>query len=105
MVNSSIPYNGTVFNLTGVILLDRNIIDSDVIAIWVWSYDGAILERLETRSQPYSASLVFEPLATNSSGEYSLAVTIQSSDRSDYIVANSGSIVFSLMVLRKLFII
>ena len=93
----AIPYNGTVFTITGVVLLDQHV-DTDVTASGMWSGVGG---SQETISPPYPTSLTFQPLATNSSGEYTLTVSVRPSDDSPYIVGNSGSTSYNLVVRRK----
>ena len=81
------PYNGTVFNLTGAIQLDMNIVNTDITAIWVWALGEETLEIQNTTSLYQIASTTFRPLTTYSSG---LNVTVMSSDNSVYIAENSG---------------
>ena len=95
------PYNGTFFNLTGAIWLDVNIVNTGIVATWTWSLVGKTLESEETVALPHQTVLRFQPLATNSSGLYSLSVTLRSLDNSDYIAENSGSTVYILTVLCK----
>ena len=93
----AIPYNGTVFTITGVVLLDQHV-DTDVTASGMWSGVGG---SQEITSPPYPTSLTFQLLATNSSGEYTLTVSVRPSDDSPYIVGNSGSTSYNLVVRRK----
>ena len=91
-------YNGTNFTLTGLIELHGNV-DTDVTVSGIWtSGDGP----QESTSPPYLTNLTFQPLATNSSGEYTLTASVQPSDNSSFIVGNSGSYSYSLSVQRKL---
>lgn len=95
------PYNGTIFDLTGAIQLDMSTVNTGVEATWVWSLGGETLESQQTVTPPHQTVLRFQPLATDSSGMYSLSVTLRSLDNSSYIAENSGSTVYSLTVLRK----
>lgn len=99
--NSTAPFNGTVYNLTGAIQLDTNIVDTAIIATWEWSRGGQSLRILETVSPYYQSVLTFQPLATNSSGEYRLSVTLRSENNTVYIIQNRASITYSMSVLRK----
>ena len=91
------PYNGTVFTLTGVVQLDQSV-DTDITVSGVWSSgDGP----QETTSPPYPTNLTFQPLTTDSSGEYILTVTVRSSDNSPFIVENNSSATYNLVVQRK----
>ena len=96
------PYNGTVFNLTGGIQLDLSVVNTDITVMWVWSLRGEMLETQTTASpSPHQITLTFKPLASNSSGEYTLTVTVRPSDNSPFIVGNSGGSVYNLVVQRK----
>ena len=92
------PYNGTNFTITGVVQLDQNV-DTDVTASGMWSGDD---EPQETTTPPYPTIFTFQPLATNSSGEYTLTVSVRPSDNSPYILGNNGSTTYNVMVQRKL---
>ena len=92
------PYNGTVFTLTGVVELHQSV-DTDITASGVWSSGGL----QETTFPPFPTSLTFQPLASDSSGEYILTVTVRPSDNSPFIVENNGSTAYNLMVQRKLY--
>ena len=94
---STIPYNGTVFTLTGIVQLDPRV-DTNVTVLGQWSGSS---DPEEAISAPYSTSLLFQPLATNSSGIYTLTVAVRPSDNSPYIVGSSGSNNCSLTVKRK----
>ena len=91
------PYNGTIFTITGVVQLDWNV-DTDITASGMWSGDGV---SQEITTPPYPTILNFQPLATSSSGEYNLTVSVRSSDNSSYIVGNSGNTSYNLVVRRK----
>ena len=100
--SSMLPYNGTVYNLTGAVQLDMSVVNTDVVAAWVWSLGGETLIVHETMSPPHQSIFTFRPLATNSSGEYCLSVMLRSLDNADYIAQNSQSTTYSISVLRKL---
>ena len=93
----AIVYNGTNFTLTGVVELHENV-DTDVTVSGVWSSGDGLQE---STSPPYLTNLTFQPLATNSSKEYTLTASVQPSDNSSFIVGNSGSYSYSLSVQRK----
>ena len=97
-----IPYNGTVFTLSGVASLDPSV-DTNITAEGVWSAaangDGTSLQI--STSPPFQTDLEFQPLTTDSSDEYILNVTFRPSDDSPFISENSGSIIYNLMVQRK----
>ena len=98
--SSPTPYNGTIFSLTGAIQLDTSNVDIDIAATWQWSLgEMTLLE--ETLSSPLQSVLSFLPLATNSSGEYRLSVTLAPLVNSSSIVQSSGSHLYNLSVLRK----
>ena len=101
IISHSTPYNGTVFTLTGVVQLDQSV-DTDVTVLGVWS-SGAAPQ--ETTSPPYAyrTNLTFQPLTSDSSREYTLNVTVRPSDNSPFIVGNSDSTTYNLVVQRKLF--
>ena len=95
------PYNGTIYNLTGVLELDRNIVDINVTLVWMWSLNGNLLERQFTRSHLDRITISFQPLATNSSGLYHLNVFIEP-DNPLFVEGNRGSSAeYNLVVLRK----
>ena len=98
---SMTPYNGTVFNLTGSMLLDAVNVDIDIITIWEWSLRGHILRRTETISAPHMSVLTFEPLATNGSGDYLLIATVRPLNGSDFISDSSAVANHSLNIQRK----
>ena len=98
--HSTTPYNGTIFSLTGAIQLDTSIVDIDIAITWQWSLgEMTLLE--ETSSSPLQSVLSFLPLATNSSGEYRLSVTLVPLANTPFIVQSSGSHLHNLSVLRK----
>ena len=66
----------------------------------MWS--GADDTSQETTSPPYLTNLTFQPLATNSSGEYTITVSVRPSDNSQFIVENSNSTSYTLTVRREL---
>ena len=73
--------------------------DKNVIVSGTWSSDDA---SQETTSPPYLTNLTFQPLATNSSGEYTITVSVRPSDNSQFIVENSNSASYTLTVRREL---
>ena len=95
-----IPYNGTIFTLSGVASLDLSV-DTDVTAVGIWSVADDDGSQQVSTFPPYQTDLEFQPLATDSSDEYILNVTFRPSDDSPFIVGNSGSIIYNLMVQRK----
>lgn len=95
---SSTPYNGTTFTLTGAIELHLSV-DTDVLVTGTWSHRSRLLE---TTSPPYPSNLTFQPLATNSSGEYSLFVQVRAADGSMFIVESIVNATYDLIVQRKL---
>lgn len=89
-----------MFSLTGAIQLDTSIVDIDIATTWQWSLgEMTLLE--ETLSSRLQSVLSFQPLATNSSGEYRLTVTLAPLTNSSFIVKSSGSHRYNLSVLRK----
>lgn len=101
ITNTSTPYNGTVFNLTSAIQLDRSNVDIGIAVSWRWSLGENTLRIQETLLAPHQSSLSFQPLATNSSGVYRLSVTLTPLDDSPFIVESSNSSTYDLSVLRK----
>ena len=92
------PYNGTIFTLTGVVHLDQSV-DTDILVSGVWSSsDGS----QETKAPPYPTNLTFQPLTSDSSGEYTLTVSVRPLDNSPFIVGNNGSTTYNLEVQCKL---
>ena len=92
-----IPYNGTIFTLGGIAVLDRHI-DTNITAMGVWSNSDNIQV---TTAPPYLAVLEFYPLASDNSRIYTLNVTILPSNASPFIAASSSSIIYDLIVQRK----
>ena len=91
------PYNGTNFTLTGVVRLSVYVdTPVTVLGVW-WSGDNP----QETTIQPYPTDLPFQPLATDSSGEYTLTVTVHPSDNLEYILSRNGSVAYNLVVTRE----
>jgi hypothetical protein len=101
IVEHPTPYNGTIFTLSVVASLDPSV-DTDVTAVGIWSAIDDVGTQQVSTSPPYQTDLEFEPLATDSSDEYSLNVTFRPSDDSPFIVENSGRLVYNLEVQRKL---
>ena len=95
VTNLTAPYNGTNFTLTSLIELSDSI-DTDVTISGVWS-PSSYSQVSET--PPYLTN--FQPLATNSSGNYTLTVTIQPTDDSDFIMPSNTSTTYHLVVMRK----
>ena len=92
------PYNGTNFTLTGMMVLNHQSVDTTIATSGIWSSSGGLPE---TTSQN-NYNLTFQPIATNNSGEYTLTVTIRPSDGSVFIVGNSGSASYNVVVRCKL---
>ena len=99
IVDHPIPYNGTYFTLSGLAMLDGSV-DTNVTVVGTWSYSYSAPK--VTISPPYQADLRFEPLATDSSKQYTLNVTVEPTDDSPFVAASSGSIAYELVVQRKL---
>ena len=95
----STPYNGTNFTLSGQIDLHPNE-DTNVIVSGTWSSDNGPQEAV--LSPPYLTNLTFQPLATNSSGEYTITASIRPSDNSLFVVGNNNSASYTLTVRREL---
>ena len=100
--NHSTPYNGTNFTLTGVVELHTNV-DTNVTVSLIWN---TVNDQRNTTitSPPYVANLTFQPLATNSSGEYTFTAFIQPLNDSQFVVGNSGNTIFKLTVRGTLFL-
>ena len=99
-----LPYNGTVFSLTGVLQLDTNIVDTDITVMWVWSLNSRELDTQTTSASPHEIIISFNPLATNSSGRYSLNLTIMPNNL-QYVEGNSdSSTTYNLNVLSEFWI-
>ena len=89
-----------MFTLTGrVIFNHQNSVDTPVTISTIWSSSSSGL--LEATSQTDDYSLTFQPIATNSSGTFTLTVTIQPSDNSEFIVGSSGNASYILVVRGK----
>ena len=97
--NSITPYNGTVFNLTGAIQMDMRIVN--ITATWEWSFGETMLMYQETITPPHESIFKFQPLASNSSGNYILRVTLTPLDNFLFVIENSITVVYNLSVLRK----
>ena len=97
VTNHTTPYNGTNFTLTGVIQLSESI-DTDVTVFVAWS-PGSYSQVPVT--PPYLTNLIFQPLATNSSRNLTLTVTIQPTDNSVFIMPTNTSITYNLVVMRE----
>ena len=95
-----IPYNGTIFTLSGVASLGSSV-NTDVTAVGIWSAADDDGSPQVSTSPPFQINLEFRPLATDSSNEYILNVTFRPSDESPFIIENNGSIVYDLMVQCK----
>ena len=92
------PYNGTNFTLIGELELHPSV-DTNVMVSEMWS--GVDDASQETTSPPYLTNLTFQPLASNSSGEYTITVSVRPSDNSQFIVENSNSASYTLTVRRE----
>ena len=92
------PYNGTNFTLTGVVQLSVYV-DTPVTVLGVWSTGD---NPQETTIPPYATDLPFQPLATDSSGDYTLTVTVRPSDNSEFILSRNGSVTYNVVVTREL---
>ena len=92
---TSTPYNGTNFTLTGIV--EMAMVDVDIATSAVWSDGRTVQETFP----PYLTNLTFRPLATNSSGQYTLSVTVQPLESSEFIVGNNASNSYNLTVRRK----
>ena len=93
-------YNGTVYNLTGVLQLDTTIVDTDVAVMWVWSLNGQVSVRRSTSAAPHMITIPFNPLATDSSGLYDLNLNIVPRNP-QYIEGNNNSVTHRLTVLSE----
>ena len=94
-------YNGTNLTITGELQLDPNV-DTPVTTEGMWCGDSI---PQVTTVPPYQINRLFLPVATNSSGEYTMTYTICSSDLSSYIVAYNGTDSYSFTAIRKLLIV
>lgn len=95
------PYNGTNFNLTGIIEMDIGTIDTSIVITWVWSLGEETL-KIHNTTKCCQSTITFKPLTTYSSGLYHLQVVIQSTSNSMYITESCGSTFYSLTVQREL---
>jgi hypothetical protein len=94
-------YNGTVYNLTGMLQLDTSIVDTDVMVMWEWSLNGQVLVRMSTSTAPHVITISFTPLATNDSGHYSMNLN-QLPSNPQYVVGNNdSSTTYHLIVLSE----
>ena len=91
------PYNGTNFTLTGVVQLSVYV-DTPVTVLGVWSSGD---DPQETTIPPYPTDLPFQPLATDSSGEYTLTFIVYPSDNSEFILSRNGSVTYNVVVARE----
>ena len=91
-------YNGTNLTITGSIDLDSNV-NTPVTISGMWT--GDTVPQVITVS-PYQIMLSLLPVATDSSGEYTVTYTIRSSDNSPYIIEYSGQDTYNLVVACKL---
>ena len=69
--------------------------DTPVTISTIWSSSSGLPE---ATSQTDDYSLTFQPIATNSSGTFTLTVTIQPTDNSEFIVGSSGNASYNLVV-------
>ena len=95
------PYNGTNFTLTAETELHPNV-DTNITVARTWYSSNGKEVQLETISPPYLTNLKFQPLATNSSGVYTLIITVQPLDNSSFIVDSFGAMSYNLTVRRML---
>lgn len=98
-VVSSIPYNGTIFTLTGVVHVDQSV-DTNITIMGLWSMGSG---SQEVTTLQHQISLLFQPLSSDSSEEYTLTVTVKPSINSVYITeSNYNSATYNLTVQGKL---
>ena len=88
-------YNGTNLTIIGRIQQNLNV-DTDVTISGMWS--GGTSSIVTT----VQIMLSLLPVATNSSGEYTVTYTVTSSDNSPHIIEYSGQDSYNLAVARKL---
>ena len=98
-------YNGTVYNLTGVLQLDTAIVDTGVNVMWEWSLNSRVSLRQSTSAAPHMITIPFNPLATDDSGLYSLNLNILPINPQYVIGNNDSSTTHSLTVLSELWIL
>ena len=91
-------YNGTNLTITGRIDLDSNV-NTPVTISGMWTGD-TVPQVISV--PPYQIMLLLLPVATDSSGEYTVTYTIRSSDNSPHIIEYSGTDSYTLAVARKL---
>ena len=91
-------YNGTNLTITGRIDLDSNV-NTPVTISGMWTGD-TVPQVISV--PPYQIMLLLLPVATDSSGEYTVTYTIRSSDNSPRIIEYSGQDSYNLAVARKL---
>ena len=91
-------YNGTNFTVIGEVELDPSV-DTDVTVTGTWSGDDT---PQETSVPPYRILLPFLPATSNSSGEYTLTVSVRPTDNFPLIISNSDTATYNLAVKRKL---
>jgi hypothetical protein len=91
-------YNGTNLTITGSIDLDSNV-NTPVTVSGIWTGDTVPQVIIVS---PYHIMLSLLPVATGSSGEYTVTYTIRSSDNSPHIIEYSGHGSYNLAVIRKL---
>ena len=91
-------YNGTNLTITGSIDLDSNV-NTPVTFSGMWT--GDTVPQVITAS-PYQIMLSLLPVATDSSGEYTVTYTIRSSDNSPHIIEYNGIDNYNLVVVGKL---
>ena len=94
-------YNGTVYNLTGILQLDTAIVDTGVNVMWEWSLNSQVSLRQSTSAVPHMITIPFNPLAMDDSGLYSLNLNIQPINP-QYVIGNSdSSTTHSLTILSE----
>ena len=84
--------------ITGRIDLDSNV-NTPVTISGMWTGDTVPQVII---IPPYQIMLSLLPVATDSSGEYTVTYTIRSSDNSSHIIEYSGQDSYNLAVARKL---
>ena len=89
-------YNGTNLTIMGRIQQNSNV-DTDVTISGTWS--GGTSSIIVTTAQIMLSLL---PVATDSSGEYTVTYTIRSSDNSPHIIEYNGTDSYTLAVACKL---
>ena len=91
-------YNGTNLTIVGRIQQDSNV-DTDITVLGMWT-DDTVPQMISV--PPYQIMLSLLPVATGSSGEYTVTYTIRSSDNSLHIIEYNGTDSYNLAVARKL---